>query len=80
MRYTRQVTLAWMLLFVALMLSTLILYLTAPLAIWSLFVNFVTLAMIAAMFVAEFAVRRRVLPPADRGGILESVQVFFTSR
>jgi uncharacterized membrane protein len=79
-RYTRQVTLAWALLFVALMLITLGLYLAAPLATWSLFVNFVTFPVIVAMFVAEFAVRRRVLPPADRGGILAAVRVFFTSR
>ena len=79
-RYTRQVTLAWALLFVALMLTTLGLYVAAPLAAWSLFVNFVTLPVIVAMFVVEFAVRRRVLPPADRGGILAAVRVFFTSR
>jgi uncharacterized membrane protein len=79
-RYTRQVTVAWTLLFVALVLTTLGLYLTAPLAAWSLFVNFVTLPLILAMFVAELAVRRRVLPPADRGGILAAVRVFFTTR
>jgi uncharacterized membrane protein len=79
-RYTRQVTLAWALLFVALMLTTLGLYLAAPLATWSLFVNFVSFPVIVAMFVAEFAVRRRVLPPADRGDILAAVRVFFTSR
>jgi uncharacterized membrane protein len=79
-RYTRQVTLAWALLFVALMLTTLALYVAAPLAAWSLFVNFVTFPVIVAMFVAEFAIRRRVLPPADRGGILAAVRVFFTSR
>ena len=79
-RYTRQVTLAWALLFVALMLTTLGLYVAAPLAAWSLFVNFVTFPVIVAMFVAEFAVRRRLLPPADRGGILAAVRVFFTSR
>jgi uncharacterized membrane protein len=79
-RYTRQVTLAWTLLFVALVLTTLGLYFAAPLAAWSLFVNFVTLPLIMAMFVAELAVRRRVLPPADRGSILAAVRVFFTTR
>jgi len=79
-RYTRQVTLAWAVLFVALMLTTLGLYVAAPLAAWSLFVNFVTFPVIVVMFVAEFAVRRRVLPPADRGGILAAVRVFFSSR
>lgn len=79
-RYTRQVTLAWTLLFVALTLITLVLYIAAPLAAWSLFVNFVTVPVIGAMFAAEFVVRRRVLPPADRGGILAAVQLYFTTR
>jgi uncharacterized membrane protein len=79
-RYTRQVTLAWALLFVALLLTTLVLYVAAPLAVWSLFVNFVTFPVIVAMFVAEFALRRLVLPPADRGGILAGVRIFFTTR
>jgi uncharacterized membrane protein len=80
MRYTRQVTLAWTLLFVAITLTTLGLYVAAPLAAWSLFVNFVTVPLIAAMFVAEITVRRRVLPPADRGGILASLRLFFADR
>jgi uncharacterized membrane protein len=78
--YTRQVTLAWTLLFAAITLTTLGLYIAAPLAAWSLFVNFVTVPLIAAMFVAEFAVRRRVLPAADRGGILASLRLFFADR
>jgi uncharacterized membrane protein len=80
MRYTRRVTLAWTLLFAAITLTTLVLYAAAPLAVWSLFVNFVTVPLIAAMFAAELAVRRRVLPPADRGGILASLRVFFAER
>ena len=79
-RYTRQVTVAWTWFFATLSLTTLVLYLAAPIAVWSLFVNFVIFPLIAAMFVAEQAVRRRVLPPADRGGILDAVQVYFTSR
>jgi len=80
LRYTRRVTLAWTLLFVAITLTTLGLYLAAPLAAWSFFVNFVTVPLIAAMFVAELAVRRRVLPPADRGGMLASLRLFFADR
>ena len=80
MRYTRRVTLAWTLLFVAITLTTLGLYVAAPLAAWSLFVNFVIVPLIGAMFVAELAVRRRVLPPADRGGILASLRLFFADR
>jgi uncharacterized membrane protein len=80
MRYTRRVTLAWTLLFVAITLTTLGLYVAAPLAVWSSFVNFVVVPLIGAMFLAELAVRRRVLPPADRGGILASLRLFFAER
>ncbi len=79
-RYTRQVTLAWTLFFGALMLATLVLYVSAPLPLWSMFVNFGTLPLIAAMFAGEYAVRRRVLPNTDRRGILATVRVFFTHR
>lgn len=80
MRYTRRVTLAWTSLFTAITLTDLGLYVAAPLAAWSVFVNFVTLPLIAAMFAGEFALRRWVLPPADRGGILASLRLFFADR
>ncbi len=79
-RYTRQVTAAWACFFGALTLTILMLYLLAPLAIWSLFVNFIALPLIALMFVGEYAVRRRALPETDRRGILASVRVFLWSR
>jgi uncharacterized membrane protein len=80
LRYTRQVTAVWAIFFAALTLAILSLYLFAPLAIWSLFVNFVALPLVALMFVAEYAVRRQVLPDSDRRGILASVRVFLSSR
>jgi uncharacterized membrane protein len=79
-RYTRQVTAAWACFFGALTLTILALYLFAPLAIWSLFVNFIALPLIALMFVVEYAVRRHALPETDRPGILASVRVFLLSR
>jgi uncharacterized membrane protein len=80
LRYTRQVTAAWAIFFAALTLAILSLYLFAPLAIWSLFVNFIALPLVALMFVAEYAVRSQVLPETDRRGILASVRVFLSSR
>jgi uncharacterized membrane protein len=79
-RYTRQVTAAWAVFFGALTLTILGLYLFGPLAIWSMFVNFIALPLVALMFVAEYAVRRRALPETDRRGILASVRVFLSSR
>jgi uncharacterized membrane protein len=79
-RYTRQVTLAWAVFFSALAAAILLLYLAAPRALWSAFVNFIALPLVAAMFAAEYAVRRRVLPAAFHSGILTTVRVFFASR
>jgi uncharacterized membrane protein len=79
-RYTRQVTWAWTLFFMALASTTLLLYVLAPLSVWSLFVNFAALPLVAAMFAGEYAVRRRMLPESERRGILASVRVFLTTR
>ncbi|HMK86272.1 MAG TPA: hypothetical protein VK437_09975 [Steroidobacteraceae bacterium] len=79
-RYTRQVTLAWAVFFVAITVATLSLYLAAPLSLWSAFVNFVTLPLVASMFILEYAVRRHVLPQTDHRGILATMQAFFASR
>jgi uncharacterized membrane protein len=77
--YTRRVTLAWTLFFVAVTAATVALYLFAPLRTRSLFANFYVLPLIGLMFVAEYAVRRRVLPQAPRRGILAAVRVYFAS-
>lgn len=78
-RYSRQVTFAWALLFGAITVATFTLFVLAPMRVWSLFVNFCTLPLVALMFIAEYAVRSRVLPQADRGGILTTLRVFLTS-
>ena len=78
-RYTRRVTAAWALFFVSITAATLGLFLYAPLRTWSLFANFCVVPLIGLMFVAEYAVRRRVLPHAQRRGILAAVRVYFTS-
>jgi uncharacterized membrane protein len=76
-RYTRQVTAAWTLLFLLITAATVALFLCAPLRIWSLFANFCVLPLIGLMFVGEYAVRRRILPQVPRRGILAAVRVYF---
>jgi uncharacterized membrane protein len=75
--YTRRVTAAWALFFAAITVATLLLFAYAPLPVWSLFANFCVVPLIALMFVAEYAVRRRVLPQVRRQGVLAAVQVYF---
>ncbi|HZV53908.1 MAG TPA: hypothetical protein VFF82_03125 [Rhodocyclaceae bacterium] len=74
--YTRQVTLAWTLFFVAMATLSILLYLLTPIEVWSTFANILTLPLVAAMFVVENEVRKRVLPPDDQVGILAAVRAF----
>ncbi len=60
-RYTRQVTWAWCLFFVALVAVSAALAAFAPLAAWSLFANVLAAPLMAAMFAGEYAYRRRRL-------------------
>jgi uncharacterized membrane protein len=78
-RYTRRVTAAWALFFGSITAATLGFFLFAPLRTWSLFANFCVLPLIGLMFVAEYAVRQRLLPKAPRPGILAAVRVYLAS-
>ena len=75
--YTRRVTAAWALFFGSITAATLGFFLFAPLGTWSLFANFCVLPLIGLMFIAEYAVRLRVLPQVQRPGILAAVRVYF---
>jgi uncharacterized membrane protein len=74
--YARQVTVAWVIFFVLVMLASAVLFFFTPLAVWSFFVNFLTLPLVALMFIAEFLVRRHVLPDAPRVHILVAVNAY----
>jgi len=78
--YTRRVTLAWTLFFTLMGVTIAVLYVTAPRAVWSAFVNFVATPLIVAMFAAEYVVRGRVLPHTVRRGIWATMRVYFASR
>jgi uncharacterized membrane protein len=78
-RYTRQVTAAWTIFFLAITLVTIALFAIAPLRVWSLFANFFAVPLMVLMFAAEYAVRRRVLPQVQGGGLLAAVRVYFAS-
>jgi len=71
--YTRRATLAWTLMYALLAAVILMLFFVAPLRIWSLFVNFVAFGLIALMFIADHAIRGRLLP-RRRGGLLAALR------
>jgi uncharacterized membrane protein len=77
LRYTRGVTWAWVLFFLGNLSLTFVLFALAPLRTWSFFVNFVSLPLVLLMFVAEFAVRRRVLPQVQRHGLIATLRIYF---
>jgi uncharacterized membrane protein len=79
-RYSRRVTLAWTLFFALMGATIVVLYVTAPRAVWSAFVNFLATPLILSMFAAEYVVRGRVLPHTERRGVWATVRVFFASR
>lgn len=74
--YSRQVTVAWTLFFAAMVLISTLLFFLAPLATWSVFANFMTLPLVALMFIAEYQVRRRLLPNLRHTHILDAVRAF----
>ncbi len=79
-RYTRKVTIAWTAFFVANALLSSLLFLFAPIAVWSLYANVLTLPIVAAMFAAEFAVRQFALPAHERPGLAESIRAYRKAR
>lgn len=78
--YTRRVTVAWTLFFMAMVVLSLLLFLFAPIEVWSLFANLLTWPLVALMFVAEYFVRQRVLPATERTGFFAAVQAYRSHR
>ena len=74
--YARQVTVAWSLFFAAMALVSSALFFLAPLTTWSVFANFLTLPLVALMFIAEYWVRKWALPELRNSHILDAVRAF----
>ena len=55
--YTRQVTFAWCVFFAMQLLTSVILFVFAPLVVWSFFVNVLDIPLVATMFLAEYLFR-----------------------
>jgi len=79
-RYTRNVTIAWTVFFLANALLSTLLYALAPIAVWSVHANILTLPLVALMFGAEFAVRQFALPAHERPGLVESIRAYREAR
>jgi uncharacterized membrane protein len=75
-RYTRQVTAAWLAFFVLNALVSTALFLFAPREVWSLHANVLTGPLVGAMFLIETAWRRAVLPPHERPSLSAVVRAW----
>ncbi len=74
--YARQVTIAWTLFFATMAVISTLLFFLAPLATWSVFSNFLTLPLVALMFIAEYWVRKWLLPDTQNMRILDAIRAF----
>ncbi|HEY8356192.1 MAG TPA: hypothetical protein VIL30_01925 [Ramlibacter sp.] len=72
-RYTRRVTWAWVAYFAGMAAASVLLFAFAPLGAWSVFINFLSLPLLLAMFAGEYLVRIVVIPPQERAGFLQSI-------
>jgi len=77
--YARRVTIAWTLFFATMALISSFLFFLAPLTVWSVFANFLTLPLVASMFIAEYWVRRWMFTDMQRAHILDAVRAFHAS-
>ncbi len=73
-RYTRQITFAWVAFFGLMSTISTVLFFAAPVAIWSVFVNFLTGPLICLMFILEYAARHFLLPDMEHVPILAAVK------
>ena len=73
-RYTRQVTVAWTVFFGATALLSTVFFVFASPIVWSVFANLLAMPLLCLMFAAEYLARHRVLPPADRTGIADTIR------
>jgi len=74
--YSRQVTVAWMVFFLAMVLGSTMLFFLAPRWIWSGFANLLGGPLLALMFVGEFLCRRWLLRGEDSSKITDAIRAW----
>lgn len=78
-RYTRTVTLAWALFFALQVSLSLLIFYAGSIETWSLFANVLNWPLVALMFVAEYACRKRVNRDFPHATIKESIDAYFNA-
>ena len=75
-RYSRQVTLAWTLFFLATAAVSTLLFATASIVAWSTFANYLSLPLVGVMFVAEYLCRRIALRGEPSSSLFDAVRAY----
>ncbi|WP_296228248.1 hypothetical protein [Ralstonia sp. UBA689] len=75
-RYSRQVTVAWTLFFLATAAVSTLLFATASIVTWSMFANTLSLPLVGAMFVLEYLCRRIALRGEPRSSLFDAVRAY----
>jgi uncharacterized membrane protein len=75
-RYTRQITVAWTVFFLMIAGVSTLLFAVSSLVVWSTFANYMTLPLVAAMFIGEHAWRRVALPDTQRSSLLAAARAY----
>ena len=78
--YTRSVTIAWCIVFALQVIVSLILFAYASRESWSLFVNVLSLPLVAATFVVEYAYRIMRYPDFPHASIWMGIRLFMERR
>ena len=74
--YSRKVTVAWTVYFVAMALLSLALYALAPFATWAAFANLATPLAMVALFVGEYLLRYRLHPEFERATLSQALNAY----
>jgi uncharacterized membrane protein len=74
--YSRKVTIAWTVYFLAMALLSIALYALAPFDAWATFANLVTPLAMAAFFVGEYVLRYRLHPEFERATLAQAVRAY----
>jgi uncharacterized membrane protein len=79
-RYTRGVTIAWTLFFLAQIAISLIIFYLFSLETWSLFANVLNWPLVILMFACEYICRKIMNPDFQHAGIKESIIAYVNSK
>ena len=74
--YTRKVTIAWTVYFIAIAGISLVLHATLPFAIWATFANLATPVSLVLMFAGEYALRYRLHPEFERATMQDAIRAW----